>query len=78
MVGDQLFTDVLGAKRLGLYTILVRPVAPNREGPSVRFRRWLERQILRLGGSSGSEAQRESEADVERGLIERRQPDEER
>jgi len=47
MVGDQLFTDVWGAKRLGLYTILVRPVAPEREGPFVRFRRFLERLILR-------------------------------
>jgi hypothetical protein len=80
MVGDQLFTDVLGAKRLGLYAILVRPVAPSREGPSVRFRRRLERLILRLGGASGSESetQRESEPGVQRGLIERRQPDEER
>jgi len=48
MVGDQLFTDVWGAKRLGLYCILVRPVAPEREGPLVRLRRWLERFILRV------------------------------
>lgn len=48
MVGDQLFTDVWGAKRLGLYTILVQPVAPEREGPFVRLRRWLERLILRF------------------------------
>ena len=48
MVGDQLFTDVWGANRLGIYTILVRPVAPEREGPPVRFRRWLERLILRF------------------------------
>lgn len=80
MVGDQLFTDVLGAKRLGLHAILVRPVAPSREGPSVRFRRRLERLILRLGGASGSgsESQRESKPGVQHGLIERRQPDEER
>ncbi len=48
MVGDQLFTDILGAKRLGLYAILVRPVAPEREEGFARLRRWLERQILRL------------------------------
>jgi len=50
MVGDQLFTDVWGAKLLGLYTILVEPVAPEREGPFTRARRWLERRILRLVG----------------------------
>jgi HAD superfamily phosphatase (TIGR01668 family) len=47
MVGDQLFTDIWGAKRLGLHTILVQPVAPEREGPLVGFRRWLERVLLR-------------------------------
>ncbi|OGF53389.1 MAG: hypothetical protein A2Z21_06995 [Candidatus Fraserbacteria bacterium RBG_16_55_9] len=47
MVGDQIFTDIWGAKRLGLYTVLVRPVAPEREGPFVRVRRLLERLLLR-------------------------------
>jgi hypothetical protein len=50
MVGDQLFTDVWGAKRLGLYTILVKPVALDDEGPITRLRRWLERRIIHLGG----------------------------
>ena len=27
VVGDQLFTDVFGAKRLGLYAILVNPLS---------------------------------------------------
>lgn len=27
MVGDQLLTDVMGANRLGLHTVLVKPVA---------------------------------------------------
>ena len=30
VVGDQLFTDVLGGKRLGAYTILVDPLSPER------------------------------------------------
>lgn len=46
MIGDQIFTDVFGAKRLGLYTILVRPVDPTREDIFVRFRRFLERIVL--------------------------------
>lgn len=29
VVGDQLFTDVLGGKRIGLYTILVQPMSNN-------------------------------------------------
>ncbi len=50
MIGDQIFTDIFGAKRLGLYTILVRPVDPAREDAWVRFRRFLERIILRWQG----------------------------
>ena len=30
-VGDQLFTDVWGANRAGLYSILVRPINPKEE-----------------------------------------------
>ncbi len=30
VVGDQLFTDVLGGKRLGAFTILVQPMSPER------------------------------------------------
>lgn len=47
MVGDQLFTDVWGAKRLGMYTVLVQPVDPSLEGIWTRARRRLERLILR-------------------------------
>ena len=30
-IGDQIFTDVLGAKRAGLYTIMVKPIHPKEE-----------------------------------------------
>ncbi len=56
MVGDQIFTDVLGARRVGLHTVLVRPFAPETETSSTRGRRWLERQILRLSGQWTPEA----------------------
>jgi HAD superfamily phosphatase (TIGR01668 family) len=46
MVGDQLLTDVLGAKRCGLYTVLVEPVDPRSDPLSIRWRRWVERKIL--------------------------------
>lgn len=47
VIGDQLMTDVLGGNRMGLYTILVNPVAPNDEGLGTRINRRLEK-LLRL------------------------------
>lgn len=44
-VGDQIFTDVLGAKRAGLYTILVKPIHPKEEIQIV-LKRFLEKPIL--------------------------------
>lgn len=46
VIGDQIFTDVLGGNRLGLYTILVRPVSP-REFLGTRLVRRVERLVLR-------------------------------
>lgn len=45
MVGDQLFTDIRGANRLGIYSVLVLPLS-DRELPHTRFKRTLERKIL--------------------------------
>lgn len=45
VVGDQIFTDVLGGNRMGLYTILVRPVCP-REFVGTRIVRRVERWVL--------------------------------
>jgi len=39
VVGDQLFTDVLGAKLLGLHSILTHPIVPHD---------WLGTKVLRL------------------------------
>ncbi|MBQ5561577.1 MAG: YqeG family HAD IIIA-type phosphatase [Lachnospiraceae bacterium] len=44
-VGDQLFTDVFGAKRIGMRNILVRPIAPKEEIQIV-LKRYLERIVL--------------------------------
>ncbi len=41
-VGDQLFTDVWGAKRAGIHNILVRPIHPKEEIQIV-LKRYLER-----------------------------------
>ena len=44
-VGDQLFTDVWGAKRTGIVTYLVKPIHPKEEIQIVLKRR-LERIVL--------------------------------
>ncbi|ASS66098.1 MULTISPECIES: YqeG family HAD IIIA-type phosphatase [Paenibacillus] len=46
VVGDQMMTDVLGGKRMGLYTILVAPISPADEGFGTRINRLLERIAL--------------------------------
>ena len=44
-VGDQLFTDVWGAKRSGLHNILVKPIHPKEEIQIV-LKRYLEKIVL--------------------------------
>ena len=44
-VGDQLFTDVYGANRTGLYSILVKPMNPKEEIQIV-LKRYLEKIVL--------------------------------
>lgn len=45
VVGDQVFTDVLGGNRLGLHTILVNPIS-EKEFIWTKFPRMLERVAL--------------------------------
>lgn len=44
-IGDQIFTDVLGARLAGIYCIFVNPIEPERTR-FFRFKRRLERPIL--------------------------------
>ena len=44
-VGDQLFTDVWGARRCGIYSILVQPIAKHEEIQIV-LKRYLEKIVL--------------------------------
>jgi len=45
VVGDQLFTDVLGARLFGFYTILTEPIEPH-DFPITRMFRFFERLLL--------------------------------
>ena len=49
MVGDQLFTDVLGGNLNGMHTILVHPLGSN-SLPHTRVARTLERAVLKRYG----------------------------
>ncbi|MFF2482782.1 YqeG family HAD IIIA-type phosphatase [Paenibacillus sp. NPDC058071] len=46
VIGDQMMTDVLGGNRMGLFTILVTPIAPADEGIMTRVNRTMERIAL--------------------------------
>ncbi len=56
-VGDQTFTDVLGARLAGVKAIQLLPIEPE-EGLSFRVRRALERPILRRFGEKYPEGKR--------------------
>ena len=44
-IGDQIFTDVYGAKRAGIRSILVKPIHPKEEIQIV-LKRYLEKIVL--------------------------------
>jgi len=46
VIGDQMFTDIWGGNRLGLFTILVDPISPH----EAFFTRLIQRSLERLVG----------------------------
>lgn len=46
-VGDQVFTDVWAGNRMGLYTILVKPIC-ERDEWTVKLKRGLEKCVLKI------------------------------
>ena len=46
VIGDQIFTDVWGANRMGMVSVLVNPVC-DREGKFVKFKRLLEKLVFK-------------------------------
>lgn len=45
-IGDQLFTDILGANISGIYSILVDPITGAEKGIFRRMMRWLEQKVF--------------------------------
>lgn len=45
MVGDQLFTDMLGGNMAGMFTVLIEQISPA-EGKFIKFKRIFEKLIL--------------------------------
>jgi hypothetical protein len=46
VIGDQLLTDILGGKRMGMFTILVDPI-DEREFIGTKVMRWIEGVLFR-------------------------------
>ena len=46
LIGDQILTDIFGAKRIGMKHILVRPLDPRHEYFRIRLKRLIEKPIL--------------------------------
>jgi len=53
-IGDQIFTDILGANRAGLTSILVEPLS-RRESPHTRLVRAVERALRKRWGAEREE-----------------------
>ncbi len=52
MLGDQMLTDMMGANRKKLHTILVKPVAQS-DGLVTRFNRFIERRVYKYLSKKG-------------------------
>ncbi|MHC2182345.1 HAD superfamily phosphatase (TIGR01668 family) [Paenibacillus sp. PvR052] len=48
VIGDQMLTDVLGGNRMGLFTILVRPISLMDEGFFTKVNRRIEKAALTI------------------------------
>lgn len=46
MIGDQIFTDIVGANNFGIKSILVKPIN-KKEGPYTKVKRIFEKKILK-------------------------------
>lgn len=57
VIGDQLFTDILGANLAGISSVLLEPILPETEQKFIVFKRRLEALLLR--GREGARRRRD-------------------
>ena len=46
--GDQIFTDIMGARRAGIYSVLVKPIDRRTDEIQIKLKRFLEKPVLRV------------------------------
>lgn len=46
-IGDQIFTDVWGANRAGICSMLTKPIDPSTDEIQIVIKRWFERPFIR-------------------------------
>ena len=52
-LGDQIFTDIWGANRAGMYTILTEPVDPSTGEIQIVIKRWFEKPFRTIPEKGG-------------------------
>ena len=52
-LGDQIFTDIWGANRAGMYTILTEPVDPSTDEIQIVIKRWFEKPFRTIPEKGG-------------------------
>ncbi len=50
IIGDRLFTDVIAGNRLGIYTVLVKPIGPNGMTSLTNKTQYIEQRIANIIG----------------------------
>ena len=45
-IGDQIFTDIIGARRAGLYAVLVKPIDLKSDEIQIKLKRFLEKPVI--------------------------------
>ncbi len=45
--GDQIFTDIIGARRTGIHSVLVKPIDLSTDEIQIKFKRFFEKPVIR-------------------------------
>ncbi|AAP99909.1 MULTISPECIES: YqeG family HAD IIIA-type phosphatase [Prochlorococcus] len=48
IIGDRIFTDILGGNRVGIYTILVKAIGSNGKSKNINYVQFIEKSLAKL------------------------------